>query len=277
MTARPQFADRSVPSAGRNAGPALRRVGALSRAELNLFRRNRTAVFSALGMPLVLVGAVSGVDVGRRTLSTTAFLVTSMLGFVLLTAVYYNLVTAYVARREDLVLKRLRVGELHDAEILAGVASPSVVVSLVQVAVVVVVGTMIGLPVPVNPLLLALGITGGIVMFVLLAAVSTAFTRTPETAQITTLPVLLACMLGSGLMVPLDVLPGAVVDVLRILPMTPVLELVRLGWLGTTGSGPEQGFLGVLGPALAPSAILTVWLVLGVISVRRWFRWDPRR
>jgi ABC-2 type transport system permease protein len=46
--------------------------------------------------------------------------------FALLPVVFYNVVIALVARREELVLKRLRTGEVRDAEILAGTAAPAV-------------------------------------------------------------------------------------------------------------------------------------------------------
>lgn len=186
---------------------AARRIRSLGRAELRLLLRNRAALFSAVVLPLAMVGAVAGVPVDRGALSTMAFLVTAMLGFVLLAAVYYNLVTAYVARREELVLKRLRAGELTDAEILAGVASPAVAVALTQSVLSVVAGAVfLGLPVPVNAPLLLFGVAGGVIVFVLLAAASSVFTWTAELAQITTLPILLGCLFGSGLMVPALVL-----------------------------------------------------------------------
>lgn len=256
----------------------VRRVGSVSRAELQLFGRNRTAVFSAVGLPVVLVGVVSGVDVDGGALSANAFLVTSMLGFVLLIAVYYNLVTTYVARREELVLKRLRAGEITDAEILGGIASPSIVVGFAQMALVMLAGALLlRLPAPVNAPVLLLGAVGGVAVFALLAAVSTTFTRTVETAQITTLPVVMACTFGSGLMVPLAALPDPVVAVLRVLPLTPVMELMRLGWLGTTGQDAPQDFLGVLGGAAVPAVAMVAWVALGTVAVRRWFRWEPRR
>jgi ABC-2 type transport system permease protein len=114
-------------------------------------------------------------------------------------------------------------------------------------------------------------------VFVLLAAASAAFTRTTELAQVTTLPVLMACMVGSGLVVPLDELPARVADILRALPLTPVVDLLRLGWAGTTGEAAPTGFAGSLELAARPLFLLIGWLVLGTVAVRRWFRWEPRR
>lgn len=256
----------------------LRRIRSLSAAEMRLLFRNKTAVFSAFVLPLGMVGLLAGVKIDGGQLSTNAFVMTSLLGFVLLAAVYYNLVTTYVSRREELVLKRLRAGELNDREILAGVAAPAIVVAVLQCLVAAVAGAVwLGLPVPVNLVLLLVAVLGGTVVFVLLAAASAAFTRTVEMAQVTTLPVLMACLLGSGVVLPLTELPEPVADALRVLPLTPVVDLMRLGWSGTAGVEAPAGFTGVLEPSLAPLGLLAVWLVLGTLAVKRWFRWEPRR
>ncbi|MGW6442350.1 ABC transporter permease [Lentzea sp. NPDC055074] len=234
------------------------RAVAIGQAELKLFWRNRTALFNSLLLPLLLVPVLYSVDADGVPL------VVGLVGFALLMAVYYNLVTTFVARREELVLKRLRVGELTDPEILAGAALPSVVVALGQMVLYsAVVGVITGIALPTRPWFILLGVLGGTAVFVLLAAASSAFTRTVEMAQVTSLPVLMACLFGSGLVFPLSVLPSGLATVLQYLPLTPVLELLRAGWAD--------------GPVLKPASVLAVWIVLGTYAVRQWFRWDPRR
>ena len=75
----------------------------------------------------------------------------------------------------------------------------------------------------------------------------------------------------------LDDAPEIVVAVLRALPLTPVVDLMRLGWLGTTGEADPAGFAGVFGEALIPAGILVAWIVVCLVAVRRRFRWEPRR
>jgi ABC-2 type transport system permease protein len=106
-------------------------------------------------------------------------------------------------------------------------------------------------------------------MMAALAAASTVFTRNVELAQITTMPLLLASLVGSGLVVPLDELPHVMAELCQLLPLSPVMTLVRAGWLG----GPEAGAYEVL-KALATAL---AWTALAVFAVRRWFRWEPRR
>jgi ABC-2 type transport system permease protein len=256
----------------------LSRFRSVSTAELRLFGRNRSALFSALVLPLILAVTVAGAGVEESGTSAAGLVVTSLLGYVLLAAVYYNLVTTYVSRREELMLKRLRAGELTDTEILTGIATPMVVVALAQMVVFVAAGAVLfGLPVPVNVLLLLAGALGGVVVFVLIAAMSTEFTRTTEAAQVTTLPVMIACLVGSMMYTALDDAPEAVIAALRALPLTPVVDLMRLGWLGTTGPAAAEGFTGVLDDALVPAGILMAWIIVGVLTVRRRFRWEPRR
>ena len=268
-----------VTPSGRGARAAIRRIRSIGRAELALFWRDRTALFNALLLPVAIGPAVAAAHIDDSGgVSSNARLLTGLLGLVMLGVVYYSLVSTYVARREALVLKRLRVGEITDVEILAGTASPAIAISVVQIVLFIVGGAvLLGLPVPVNAPVLALGVLGGVGVFVLLAAASATFTRTVEMAQVTTLPVLLACVLGSGLMVSLDVLPGPVAGVLRFLPLTPAMDLMRLGWLGTTGEGTPKDLVGVLGAAAVPVGILAAWVVVGVVAVRRWFNWEPRR
>jgi ABC-2 type transport system permease protein len=258
---------------------SLRRVWSLSRAEFTLFWRNKTTVVNALVLPAAMVGAYAFYARDNETLTgntaLSVYILTGTVVFLLLLVVYYNLVTAYVARREELVLKRLRTGEARDGEIIAAGAVPAVVVALAQVAVAVGIGAaLLDLPVPVNAVLLLVGLLGGIVVFVLLAAASTAITRNVEFAQISTLPVLMVCAFGSGAVIPFSALPDAAAQVLRFIPLTPVVDLLQLGWVG----GPDGvGFTEAFVQARKPVAILVGWIVFGWLAVQRWFRWEPRR
>jgi ABC-2 type transport system permease protein len=112
---------------------------------------------------------------------------------------------------------------------------------------------------------------------VLLAAASTAFTRTPESAQITTLPLVVAATALSGMFFPLDVLPETLTTVARLLPVTPITELLRLGLTGTSWDGATVDAAGAWAAGLQPLAVLAGWLVLGALAARTWFRWAPRR
>lgn len=248
------------------------RLTALGRAELTLLLRNKTAVFVALFMPAVMVTAMKStfeqIDLGGTGLTVAGAALTGGIGTVLLQAVYMNMVAAYVARREELVLKRLRTGEVTDGEILTGTALPAAALALAQATVIVVAGTaFFGLGAPERPELLLLGLVMGVVLLTALAAATSVITRTVQTAQLTTLPLFFASLTGSGLFVPLAILPDRLASVCELLPLTGVMTLVRAGWLG-----------GAEGTDLLSAALTgLVWTLLAVFAVKRWFRWDPRR
>jgi ABC-2 type transport system permease protein len=253
----------------------LRRVGALAAAETRLLARNRTAVVNSVLMPLLLVGFVAVVG-GDGMLGVD--LLVAAAGFTLVFLTYYNLVTTYVARREDLVLQRMRTGELTDAEVLAGTAVPTLLVTAVQIGLVAVGVAVLGRSTaPVDPLLPVLAVLFGAAVMVVLATASTVFTRTPESAQITTLPVVMGATALSGLFFPLSVLPEGLATVARLLPLTPVVELLQLGVAGRTWDGEVVAGAELWWAALAPLGVLLAWVAIAGFATARWFRWAPRR
>ncbi|MFD4155931.1 ABC transporter permease [Streptomyces hydrogenans] len=250
----------------------LTRLTALGRAELTLLGRNRNNLFIAAAMPLLMIfllrSSLKGVDEATLGISLGAATLIGGTGMVLLLVVYMSLTSSLVARREELVLKRLRTGEATDTEILAGAALPATAIALAQAAILTIGGfTLLGADAPARPDLLVLGLAGAIVLLAGLAALTTTITRTVESAGLTTLPLFLVSSFGSGLFVPRDALPGLAADLAQLLPLSGVMEFVRAGWLGTAHAG-----------SLLTAALNTVaWGVLTGWAVRRWFRWEPRR
>lgn len=248
------------------------RMAALARAELTLLGRSRSALVGAVFVPLVLPfsvrSAAERMDLEDLGLSVGLVVLPATIGFSLLFAVYATLVGVFVARREQLVLKRLRTGEPRDTEILAGTALPAVALGLAQCLLLAgACSVVLDVPAPRAAPLAVAGLVWGLALCVLLAAVTAGFTRTVESAQVTSIPLLLISMVGSGLLVPLELLPDRPAAVCELLPLTPVITLLRGGWTGDLSTVD----------ALRATAVTLVWLGLGVLAVRRWFRWEPRR
>ncbi|WP_086561117.1 ABC transporter permease [Streptomyces africanus] len=262
----------TTPRPAPAATTALSRMTALARAELTLLGRTRGALVAALLVPLVMPfsvrSAAEEMDLAEARLNTGTLVLPAAVGFSLLFAVYSVLVGTFVVRREELVLKRLRTGELRDVEILAGAALPAALTGLVQCLLLTAGCTvLLDLSPPSAPHLAVAGLLLGLVLCAALAAATAAVTRTGESAQATPMPLLLVSMLGSGMFVPLELLPDRLASVCELLPLTPVVTLVRGGW---TGDLPVSEALGALATAMA-------WIVIAVFAVRRWFRWEPRR
>src|SRR4051794_21425923 len=259
-------------------GSARRRVLALASAEIRLLLRNRTAVVSSVLLPVALLGSVAAIDVSNGLQLDGPTFIASAIGIALIMVVYYNLATTFVARREELVLQRMRTGELTDGEVLFGTAVPTLLVTVMQILVVGIGVVALGKwSAPVDVVLPLLALVGGGALMVVLAAATTSFTRTVEAAQFTTLPLVVAATFCSGLLVQLSGFPEQAAQVFRFLPLTPVIELSRLGLVGETWSGHAVDTAGAWAAAPVPLAVLAGWLVVGVVVARRVFRWAPRR
>ncbi|MFE1291653.1 ABC transporter permease [Streptomyces sp. NPDC058751] len=248
------------------------RTRALARAELTLLGRARAtlaaAVLVPMVMPFMLRSNLGSMDLKGTGLTAGSVLLPSSIGFSLLFAVYSSLASVYTARREELVLKRLRTGELRDLEILAGAALPSVAIGLAQCLLLTAAyGAALGVGMPEKPQLVLLGLLSAFITWPALAAVTASFSRSVEGAQIAATPLTLVSLLGSGTFIPLEMLPDGTAPFCELLPLTPVITLIRGGW---TGHLSAHDTVGALVTAVA-------WTAIAVFAVRRWFRWEPRR
>ncbi|MET9534675.1 ABC transporter permease [Streptomyces sp. NPDC006649] len=248
------------------------RMLALARAELTLLGRSKASLLTMLVLPVAMTFTISSTTdqatLDKAGLTAGAMLLPGAIGFSLLFALHHGVVGVLVVRREQLVLKRLRTGEARDTEILAGASLSSVIVALVQCAVLTAgCAVFFDMSLPPAPQLLFAGVALGVVMLTALGAATAGITKSAEASQLTVIPLMLATMAGSGVFVPLEIFPDRLASVCELLPLTPVVELVRGAW---TGSMSASDAFGHVLTALA-------WTVLSVLAVRRWFRWEPRR
>ena len=192
--------------------------------------------------------------------------------------VYYNVLSQFVNRRDELVLKRMRTGETRDAELLVSIALPGAISALVLTAVAVPVAAAVGQPLPVNPLLYAALAVLTVTMFTAFAYWTAAWTRSAESAQLTSLPIIFLASLG-----PLGVTISGMADRLQRHRRADAGRrdvgagadrLVRLRRPGRDGGDAElRGDLGPGGRAAARDRGLDVRRRL---LARRSMRWEPR-
>lgn len=257
---------------------AWRRVSALAAMELRLLWRNRTALTVAVGFPPLMVFAILGLlDNADGALMAAAILV-ALLGFALVFVAYYNLTTTAVARREDLMLKKLVSSETSKGEVLVGMAVPALAILLAQAAVALVaLAVWFEPPAFVNPALAVVTVLLGTVVFAQLAYASSGVTRSVESAQMTTMPLLLVATGLSGLFFPLDLLPPVAERVASLTPLAPVVELLHLSVSGIAADGSTVTLAESFSQGLAPLAVLGAWVLVASWASRRWMRWDARR
>jgi ABC-2 type transport system permease protein len=232
----------------------------LAVAELKLLIRSplvaATAILAPLAMGLFLLN--NRELVGGHLV---ALQVIALLGF----TPYAGATTTLAARRQQLVLKRLRTSPASDREIIAGVVLPVAALVVVQAAILVACTIAVTGSWPHAWWPVGLAVIGGTALAVALAFVTAAFTASPELAQITTLPIFLM-LFGGGFWAG-GAAPDEVTWAMVAVPGGAVASLVRLGWdgAGLTASAVVPPLV-----AMIVTSAAAVWLA------GRVFRWQPR-
>lgn len=233
---------------------------AIATAELTMLIRNRLVAASAILIPLLFGAYLVFNPVGGGGAGTVAVLQIMVMCAM---GVYVTATTTLAARRQTLLLKRLRSGATPDAAIIAGLTLPLIAISVVQIgAILAVLGATSDSP-PQHVWLLALAVVAAQAMFAGLALATAGVTTSPEHAQITTLPLFIGT-LGVAVWVLFTGLSelGAVK---LALPGGALAELVRLAWEG-----------GDLSTAPLLVGLTLAWAVVAAIAARVMFRWEPR-
>ncbi|MFQ6485314.1 ABC transporter permease [Brachybacterium epidermidis] len=278
-TAPASSAERPGTTRSRATSPRRRvpRLLGLARAELTLLLRNRMQLFTALLLPLSVPFLYLPLARQGGTPEALASGLGTMFVVALLFVVYYNLLSSYVARRQDLVLKRLRTGEASDATVLTATAVPALLIAFVMIGVMGAIATpLLDLPLPAHPAVLVIGLVLGAAVMVPLALATANITRTVEAAQVTSLPLMAVLVIGAGAAIPLQMMPDWFGRLAALVPSAPITAMVRLGWLGIDAEGAALSTGEVWVQTAQQTGILLVWLILGILFVRSHFRWEPR-
>jgi ABC-2 type transport system permease protein len=197
----------------------------LARAEIVSLRRSPLALVNAVLLPVasgvgwVLLARDTGKDLGGDAM---AMQVLMLLGF----TAYAAATTTLVARRQELVLKRLRTSRLTGAGVVAGLLLPYAGLVAIQTALLVGVTVAAGGRPPDRWWPLFVAVVAGTVLSMALAVATAVVTPAPELAQLTTVPVFLG-LVGGGLWL---LNAGAASLPMLFVPGVPLAELVRLGW-----------------------------------------------
>ncbi|MEO3888961.1 ABC transporter permease [Nonomuraea sp. B5E05] len=226
-----------------------------------LFWRDKSMVFAsvitpvglAVGMPALMRNVTSG------GVAAATHIFQGALALLLAITAFMNVAVALAARRDQLVLKRLRTTRLTDAQILTGqIAGTATQTVAVIVLCTLAVHLAADVPLPANPLAFATVTIAGSAVLSLLGAAYTAAIPRAELAAAFTTPVFLAAGVSAGAMGPIPV-PTWLRPALDLLPTTAVVDAVRTGDLAV------------------PLLVLAGWTLAGLAAIRLWFRWEPRR
>jgi ABC-2 type transport system permease protein len=242
----------------------VRPLVAQARVELTLLARNGESLLLTLLIPVGLLAFFSSVDVLPIDGEQVDFLAPGILALAVLSTAMVNLAIATGFERHYGVLKRLGATPLGRPRLLAAKTAGVLVVELVQVALLVPVALALGWdPVVGAPELAAA------VMAVLLASIGfagIALCLAGSLRALVTLAVAngvyLLLLLLSGMLIPLDELPGPLRTVARGLPTGALADALRAA-LVAGDAVPGRAW-----------AVLATWAVAAPLVAGRLFRWE---
>jgi len=248
---------------------SLSRTTGLARYNALLLSRNRMAMLYGVVLPLAPLALLLSTPAGSG-----AAAIATTLTMAALFPVYYNVLSQFVNRRDELVLKRLRTGEIRDSELLASIALPGAALALGVLVLAVPVAVALGEPWPLNPVVyVATGLLT-VVLFTAFAFWTAAWTRNAEAAQLTSAPVILLAVFGQMTVA----LPEAVQRWTDLTPGAAMTNLVRGGWFGFGEPGTERtlDLADTWAAAGKPLLVLVGWTALAVWLAARSLQWEPR-
>ena len=231
------------------------------RLELAVLARNGESLLLTLGIPVLLLVFFANVDVLPIDGKPIAFLAPGVLSLAILSTSMVNLAIATGFEREYGVLKRLGATPLGRPRLLAAKTIAIGVVEAVQIAVLWLLALALGWHPSVHE--------PGLVAAVVLGTVACAGIGLCLAGSLKALVTLAAAnglylllLLLSGMVIPLQELPGPIRTVARALPSGALAEAIR-GSL-TAGAGvPTRAWV-----------VLAVWAIAAPLSATRLFRWE---
>ncbi|GAA2382358.1 ABC transporter permease [Nonomuraea africana] len=223
-----------------------------------------TSVALSLGLGIGLPYLMAKVRPGAPGVLLDSHL--GLLAMIMTIAAVMQTAVTLTARRDQLILKRMRATGLNDREIIGGeIGNIAAQTALLALVVTIVLYVVAGLQTPRQPLVLVAFVVVGAAVLSLLGAAWTVVISRSELAAVITMPWFMLAGLGAGGFGPVvELLPSWVGTVLNLLPTGGIVEGARFAYTG-------QGNL--------PFALLNlaVWTAIGLVVIRHRFRWEPRK
>ncbi|WP_159944158.1 MULTISPECIES: ABC transporter permease [unclassified Nocardiopsis] len=273
----------TAPAGTRPAISPLKQLLRLTRTEFTLFVRYKTA-WMFLGLPVFLAvvtlqmpndEVLPGFGMADMTMVASIGTITLILGM-------GHPSNVFTARRESLVLKRLRVSGVPQAVIFGAVTAIVILFSLALAALVAALVFAASGALPRDPLMLLVAVLLSGVMYSLMGLLVTPLVRNAEAAQMAVMVPMMILLFAGGGVIPLEFLPEAARQAMTLVPSTSVSTLVQAAYTGHdvfTGfaGAEERSYPGLWAAALPSLGAVLAWTAVMGLLVRRYFRWDPRQ
>ena len=240
----------------------MKALAAQLRLELALLARNGESLLLTLGIPLMLLAFFASVDVLPIDGEPIDFLAPGVIALAVLSTAFTNLAISTGFEREHGVLKRLGATPLGRPRLLAAKTIATALVEVVQVGLL----WLLALALDWEPAVDVVPLVAALVLgTVALAGLALCLAGTLK-ALVTLAAangLYLVLLLLSGMVIPLDELPGPLRTLARALPSGALAEAVR-GALTNGVDIPGRAWL-----------VLAAWAVAAPLAATRLFRWEP--
>ena len=233
------------------------------RLERRMFWRNPTAAFFNFLLPLLflfLIATAFGSD--RDDLEV---LVPGIAGMAVMTTTFTALAFNVTFLREQGILKRIQGTPIPAISYLGGLIGSAVLNALVQVLLVVVIGSVVyDLPWPADWVELAAFTVAGVAAFASLGVAFSQLIPNYDAAAAYVNAVFLPLIFISGTFYSTESLPAVLDGIANALPLKHAIDGLRDAMVAGDGLGDNLGALGAL----------CAWAGVGIAAAARWFRWE---
>jgi ABC-2 type transport system permease protein len=232
------------------------------------FWRNPQSAFFTFVFPVVIIvlfGALFGHGAGSSYfygLPALQYYVPTIAAVSVLGSCYSQLAIVLALRRQNGTLKRVRGTPLPAWAYFLGLLAHCVMVSVIDVALIVGVGRLYGVPLPGNWAAITLALVLGAASFCALGVAVASLIRNAEAAPAVVQLVLFPLIFVSGTYFPIH--SEVLNRIAGALPVRPFNQALLGPFAHHTG--PDWKSLGVL----------LAWGAVGALVAIRRFRWDPR-
>ena len=235
--------------------------------QLSFWRNPQSMVFTFV-LPIVIISVFGAVFSGSESedfffgLSGLQYYTPTIAAVSVLGACYGQLAIVLAMRRQTGVLKRLHATPLPAWVYFAGLLVHCVVVSVVDVALVIGIGRLYGVPWPADWLAIALTLVLGAASFCALGVGVASLIRNSEAAPAVVQFIQFPLVFISGSYFPIH--SDVMNTIAGVLPVKPFNDAMLAPFAHQGGFQWKE------------LAVLAAWGVVGALIAVRSFRWDPR-
>jgi ABC-2 type transport system permease protein len=260
MTIRAEYESGTwQPSPG--AAPRLHRIRTQALADLRSTLGNPEQLLLTLIIPLGLLVALSVFEFGDSPTSGVTEAVPSVIALAVLSTAFTSLAIGTGFDRRSGALKFLGTTPLTRGDLLVGRALSIMAIEVIQVALIVAVGYALGWRPEGSWWAAFLLVLVGTAAFAALGFALAGVLRAEATLAVAN-AVFLLLMLGGGIIIPADRLPGVWGSIVSWLPS------------GALADGLREVLINGGGLPLTAIVVLLVWGAIGAVVAARTFRWE---